>query len=354
MQVPQQKDHTGNGSIFEQQQQAVPELSSPLTITKSFAENQKLLIEAYLKLLDMVAVSPPSTTVVPSSITKNRYLIYVHGISQHQQGYSHSWWQALQPHIGEVFEDGTLGGTRREVLWSDLVNASIAANIVDTAVYSTVDTRQKEQLKREIWEIVEDRQREEIAARTGGGRQVYLTMQTYTIEPSSILGIDDFLIYMLSSQMRQQIINRFTDTVKPLLSSNNQIDIISHSWGTVVAYEGLKELETEQSLQGEVSNFFTVGSPLSMRPVRASLRSENRDGRRPSMVNQWINLDAQGDKVGGMLGDMFEITQEYLGIHPIGCQLEWFGYRLSCAHQSYFAKENTDVNRDIFAQYILG
>ncbi|MBD2665495.1 hypothetical protein B6N60_04357 [Richelia sinica FACHB-800] len=344
MPFPQQENQARNGSILEQQKQALPEVSSPLTIAKSVSENQRLLIEAYLKLLDMVAASQESTRVV-ASITKNRYLVYVHGISQHQYGYSNSWWQALQPYIGKVFEDGNLGDTRQEVLWSDLVNSSTALDIVDT--------RQKEQLKREILAILEDRQRQEIAVKTGGGRQVFLAMQTRVIEPSAILGIDDFLIYMLSSEMRQQIINRFTDTVKPLLGNNNQIDIISHSWGTVVAYEGLRELEAEKFLQGQVSNFFTVGSALSIGPVRTSLRPENQDGRRPSMVNKWINLDAQGDLVGGMLGDMFEITQENLGLQPAGCLLELFGYRLSCAHGSYFVKENTTVNRDIFAHCIL-
>lgn len=344
MPLPQQQNQTRNGSILNQQKQALPEVSSPLTVAKSFSDNQRLLIEAYLKLLDMVAVSQEPTRVI-AGITKNRYLIYVHGISQHQHGYSNSWWQALQPYLGAVFEDGNLGDTRREVLWSDLVNAPSVANMVDTT--------SQEQLKREILTILEDRQRQEMAAKTGGGRQVYLSMQNRVIETSQVLGIDDFLIYMLSSEMRQQIINRFTDTVKPLLGSNNQIDIIAHSWGTVVAYEGLRELEAEKFLQGQVSNFFTVGSALSIGPVRASLRSENQDGRRPSMVNKWINLDAQGDLVGGMLGDMFEITQENLSLQPIGCLLEWFGYSLSCAHHSYFVKENTTVNRDIFAQSIL-
>lgn len=339
MQALQQEDQIRNGSILNQQKQVIPQVSPPLTLANSSLENQRLLIEAYLKLLDMVSVSQESTRVL-SSITKNRYLVYVHGISQHQHGYSNSWWQALQPYIGKVFEDGNLGDTRREVLWSDLVNARI---LVDT-----VDTTQKEQLQQEIVAILEDRQRQEIAANTGG-----LAMQTLVMERVSDMVLDDFLIYMLNSEMRQQIINRFTDTVRPLLSSNNQIDIISHSWGTVVAYEGLRELEAEQSLQGQVSNFFTVGSALSIRPVRAYLRPENKDGRRPSIVNKWINLDAKGDLVGGMLGDMFAVTQENLGLQPIGCLLELFGYSLLCAHNSYFVKDNTTVNRDIFAQCIL-
>ncbi len=82
------------------------------------------------------------------------------------------------------------------------------------------------------------------------------------------------------------------------------IDIISHSWGTVVAYEGLRELEQQPtSRRGKVKNFFTVGSALSLPPVRNSLRDENKNGDRPIFVNNWFNLDAKGDLVGGMLGD---------------------------------------------------
>jgi hypothetical protein len=124
MQALQQEDQIRNGSILNQQKQVIPQVSPPLTLANSSLENQRLLIEAYLKLLDMVSVSQESTRVLSSS-TKNRYLVYVHGISQHQHGYSNSWWQALQPYIGKVFEDGNLGDTRREVLWSDLVNARI-------------------------------------------------------------------------------------------------------------------------------------------------------------------------------------------------------------------------------------
>ena len=105
---------------------------------------------------------------------------------------------------------------------------------------------------------------------------------------------------MLNSKVRQQIIDRFTKVVRPLLENNSQIDIISHSWGTVVVYEGLRELE-KLSLSGKVATFFSVGSALSIAPVRDRLREENQDGNRPTNVEYWINLDAKGDLVGGML-----------------------------------------------------
>ncbi|MBG1243932.1 M4 family metallopeptidase [Nostoc sp. NZL] len=283
-------------------------------------------------------------------IVGNHYLVYVHGISQHREHYSDSWWQALQPHVGEVFKNGNLGDTRLEVLWSHLVNTETFINAVNA-----VDNIKQQQLRREIMAILEDRRRQELVTNTNGGFHRTSAMQTHWVESNAAaLAIDDFLIYMLNSRMRQRIIDCFTDVVKPLLINNNQIDIISHSWGTVVAYEGLRELEAnEQFLQRYVSNFFTVGSALSIGTVRDFLRPENRDGRRPSMVNKWINLDAKGDLVGGTLWGMFDISEETLKLNPTSCSQQWFGYDSVCAHNSYFVKENIAVNQEIFAKNIL-
>ena len=152
--------------------------------------------------------------------------------------------------------------------------------------------------------------------------------------------------------MRQNIINRFTEQVQPLLMAGAELDIIAHSWGTVVAYEGLRELET-LSLSGRVNSFFTVGSALSVGPVRSSLRQANRDGRRPRFVERWVNLNAKGDLVGGVLRDKFDVDYEFLDLEPVGCSRNFFRmYNLSCAHSSYFVSNNIQVNRDIFARFI--
>ena len=302
------------------------------------AENQKLLIEAYMQLLNTIGGSAPSGVQVARQVG-DRYLVYVHGISQHLSGYSNHWWNALKGFVGQTFGNGNLGDTRREVLWSDLVNAR-----------TLVDQTQQQQLRREIELILEERRTQIIAANTGGGHDARrATVQSFAERGG--FAIDDFLIYMLNDNVRQQIIDRFTEAVRPLLENGSQIDIISHSWGTVVAYEGLRELE-KLSLPGIVASFFTVGSALSMSPVRARLREENKDGNRPTNVEQWLNLDAKGDLVGGMLGDKFDVTQEYLDLKPTGCSAFLGFYNLGCAHSSYFSQSNTTVNRDIFAKYI--
>lgn len=304
------------------------------------AENQKLLIEAYLKLLDTLGGSAEPRAKITRQVD-DRYLVYVHGISQHLEGYSDNWWKALKRFVGQTFGNGNLDDTRREVIWSDLVNAR-----------TLVTQTQQEQLRREIELILEERRTQIIAANTGGGRSA----RQATIPASEKRGgfaIDDFLIYMLNDNVRQQIIDRFTQEVRPLLASGAQIDIIAHSWGTVVAYEGLRELE-KSSFPGIVSSFFTVGSALSISPVHSRLREENKNGHRPTNVEQWLNLDAKGDLVGGMIGDKFDVTQEYLDLEPTDCSKNFLGfYSLGCAHSSYFSQSNIVVNRDIFAKYII-
>ena len=344
-QIPQHEGIHRSGSIFGKQSSASAldgEITRPPAIAPTngnlTAENQKLLIEAYLKLLDTVAGAGEPRAKVRQ--IGDRYLVYVHGISQHRHGYSNGWWNALQGFVGGIFGNGNLGGTRQEVLWSDLVNAR-----------ALVNKTQQQQLRREIELVLKERQQQLIAANTRGGSEARRASVKSSADRGGGLSIDDFLIYMLNNRVRQQIIDRFTRVVKPLLENGSQIDIIAHSWGTVVAYEGLRELE-HLSLLGSVATFFSVGSALSISPVRDRLRESNQDGNRPANVEQWVNLDARGDLVGGMLGDKFDVTQEYLNLEPTGCS-RFFGiYNLGCAHSSYFSQSNIAVNRDIFAQYI--
>ncbi|MGL5874096.1 MAG: caspase family protein, partial [Xenococcaceae cyanobacterium] len=319
----------------------IPNIPNPKTMPNLNAENQKLLIEAYIKLLDTIA-GGEITVESQREITGNRYLVLVHGISKHLQGYSNSWWKALEPHVGQVFGNGNLNDRRQEVIWSDLVN---------TREINSVDEEKKEQLRQEIENILEDRQRQEIAVNSGG-KNLMRNIPS-VMERGDGFALDDFLVYMLNETMRQRIIDRFTKVVEPLLATDNAIDIICHSWGTVVAYEGLRELEQQSAARrGKVSNFFTVGSALSLPPVRNSLRQENKKGDRPVLVDNWFNLDAKGDLVGGMLQGKFEITEEFLELEPTECDRGLLGYGLGCAHSSYFKENNLAVNRDIFARFI--
>lgn len=306
---------------------------------------QQMVYLAHMRFLDTMRLLQPGAPAPQREQARpSRVLVAVHGIGNHQSGYSTGWWTALRPHVGGLFEPSGIGQGRAEVLWSDLVNQQRSDG-------SAEQQAQTQALRQAILDVLDDRRLHQAADPSRVIREAAGTR-------GADFAIDDFLIYMVNSDMRQRILARFTGTLRPLLAAGAQLEVISHSWGTVVAYEGLRELEREQGLSGLVHAWFTVGSALSIPPVQASLRPENRPSSsrkaaKPVLVNNWINLDAKGDLVGGPLGHRFVVSNEYLDLAPTGCVRNLIGYNLGCAHGSYFQAANIKVNRDIFAAHIL-
>jgi hypothetical protein len=267
-------------------------------------------------------------------------VVYVHGITHHDAGYADGWWRAMRrftPSIGE--------GNRHEVLWSDIVDQD--ARTLAPQVPGQADTALA------IKDVLQDRlQREQATALPVATpeRSLRITGSRAVMGIPGLDGIDDFVKYLLSDSIRDQVIATFTDTVRPLLAQGVQVEIISHSWGTVVAYEALRRMDAEAELPRGVHCLFTVGSALSIAPVKRMLVCAARDGRRPRVVQQWINLDACRDVVGGPLKDNpFEVDFEYLDLLPIGCGA-W--PTPACAHSSYFHPDNRVVNEEIFGRHI--
>jgi len=165
--------------------------------------------------------------------------------------------------------------------------------------------------------------------------------------------IDHFVEYLLDDGIRSQVIDRFNRVVQPLLQQGNAVvNVISHSWGTVVAYEALRGYDpAAQFADGIIPNLFTVGSALSIAAVKRMLLANSIDGARPRLVRNWANLNARFDIVGGHLqGNPFQVDAEYLDLAPIGCST--LIPNPVCAHSSYFNLANEAVNRDIFARYV--
>jgi hypothetical protein len=155
---------------------------------------------------------------------------------------------------------------------------------------------------------------------------------------------------MTRTAVRDQILARFNRVVVPLLQQGAEVEIISHSWGTVIAYEGLRNLDSQAGLTGSVHNLFTVGSALSIGPVKANLATRVSGGAKPRSVNRWINLDAAYDPVGGHIRNApFLVDVERLNLPAVGC---FFIATPTCAHSSYFNRDNLAVNRDIFGFFI--
>jgi len=300
------------------------------------------LISVQEKFLDLTAAllagEPGSSGVslpgITSARTGGEVVVYVHGINEHPAGYSIAWFDAMSPHLTRTIK-------RDEVVWSDLVNARSGSH----PALSPETKRFKELLIKEI-----EKREKEVED------QVPEDMRQRTLTRGDGMSIDDFVRYMTIKSTREAILKRFDDVVRPYLAGGSTVHVIAHSWGTVVAYEGMRRLDSV-SLPGKVKNLIYAGSALSFDLVESNLFRRVSDGRRPVHVNSIANIDAGGDIVGGPIGDSFVVDFEKDGIEPHGCTTIPFtdiAFSPACAHRSYFKSGNKKVNRDIFAKRING
>lgn len=288
-------------------------------------------------------------------------IVYVHGISEQQPGYSDAWHAALEPHLSESID-------KMEVRWSDIVNAlskfinaegESQEEIVEVKCGIADGTKEDGELLVEQ-ENLRDEIEAELALRAvqnGQANRKAAEDSAKLICGDSGFGFafDDFVRYMIWTNLRMDILARFDDVVIPLLRDGHTLNIIAHSWGTVVAYEALRRLDNE-NFSGRVANLFVLGSALSIRPVQRNLFGRVTDGRRPTCVDKFVNIEAGGDIVGGDIAPPFDVTEQFLNQKPTGCSTFWIrrntARSFTCAHSSYFQSENTAVQRDIVARRI--
>lgn len=299
----------------------------------------------------------PRQPAAPQSATGGKHVVYVHGICRHDPGYSDGWWNALRPHLTTV-----PAANRHEVLWSDLVTSAVplAARASELPAAREVaeplaDPGQVE-LAAAIQDVLADRAERELvraSVESAGGEALtsHLAQPAAAFSLPGVGCLDDFIKYLTDSSLRDQVIGRFRQVVEPLLAGAGLIEVVSHSWGTVVAYEALRLMDADISGTGVVRHLFTLGSALSIPPVKRRLLPQAIDGAKPRLVGQWINLDARFDVVGGSLqSNPFQVDEEFLELPPVGCSTVIPNPR--CAHSSYFHPSNLAVNRDILARAI--
>lgn len=348
-QTPQNEGPYGNDPLFGQSAPIVtPKTSTPpgnvdRPVMPGSTSREELLsqllrvAEKFIDLADHLVTAEPARTATISEVAGrgNEFVVYVHGISKYSTGYSLPWYEAMKSHLARTI-------TRREVLWSPVVNprGSRAANrSLTSEEREFVETMQM---------IVDERRKQQLATASAATRAAAQAQSRS--DRGGGMSFDDFARYMFNRSEREEILGLFDGLVRPLLEANATVHLICHSWGTVVTWEGLRRLDA-LSLSGRVANLFLVGSALSAGPVQTNLLGRITDGRRPQVVDRVINLDARGDLVGGFIGDVFAVDQEFLDLAPTGCSTFPF-IGLRCAHSSYFRPDNLAVMRDIFAQFI--
>jgi hypothetical protein len=359
-QVPQLEGPSAHGALFT----TSPDVSQPAgSVTNGPATGppvndggdvSRQLLAAVKQLTLVVEELSHSRRAIPARARALRevgshYLVYVHGICRHDPGYSNPWWDALSPYVPSL-QPGDLGDTRQEVLWSDLIGGTRALARPDP---------EAAELARRLLDTLADRAdryvlRATPPATTSDEATRALAVPRGAINIPGVNCINDFVVYLTNGGTRARVIGRFLQVVEPLLNGGARVEVISHSWGTVVAYEGLRQLDGSGA-SGRVHNWFTVGAALSIREVQRRLLPEAQDGARPSLVDRWTNLDAYGDVVGGSLRPLgYQVDDEFLNLDAVGCTRVLGLVNPSCAHGSYFQAENLAVNRDIFGERIEG
>ena len=271
-----------------------------------------------------------------------RRVIWVHGIGEHRSGYAKPWRTVFNPFLKLNDADYT------EVLWEPVMEGKPpGARGGGGTVRLTAEERARElQIRAELEARIE--QRAVIEATPGGARGLRRPREWNAARRQTTRGfldtlfnpgesIGDFARYLASRRLRLAVKECFKLQVRPLIGTNAEISVISHSWGTVVAHDALVDLAAEAP-NLRVANLFTLGSPLWV--VRHFL--EERGGKRPAPVGFWMNVHARGDAVGSWLKPAFKVDRDY--------EVPSHG---NDAHGSYFAKGNEAVQRDLIASRIL-
>jgi metacaspase-1 len=284
-------------------------------------------------------------------------VVWVHGIGEHRPGYSAAWVEVFNPFFN-LPDDGYI-----EVCW-DSVFSGIGAFAVgeDTEIGSilreaTLTERQQEQaeaIRAELATILQARA-DALRPRTAApsafavaeplewserfgvtAAPSFLGLPDWLTNPDAYLG--DFIKYLVSRRVRNAVKETAKEKLRPLAGNGDRCALITHSWGTVVAYDTLLDLASEAP-NFDVANLVTLGSPLWL--VRRLL--QDRSGRKPPQTAHWLNIHAEGDAVGSYLRPAFAVDSDVL--------VPTFG---ADPHGSYFIAGNEFVQKELIAVAVLG
>jgi hypothetical protein len=310
----------------------------------------------------------------------DRKVIFIHGLGDQQPGYSRPWQAAFNTYLDLPPE------SYLEVLWADLFQqalagqlrparldalppacAAAAANASPTPKHQPRSARPATRALTPAQRVTAARVTAEMTARVreravaqaqlegarapqpaGGASGLIADRLDVSAIPvvggllNGLEGLDqrigEFVTYLVNPSVRAAVQQRFKDPLLTLAGSLDAISIISHSWGTVIAYDALLELQTTAPAL-RIADVFTLGCPLWL--VQHYL--QDATGRKPAAVARWTNIFARGDMIGSWVGPSFAVDKEF-AVPNFGGQEP---------HGSYFLPGNEEVQRDLVAQLIL-
>jgi len=106
--------------------------------------------------------------------------------------------------------------------------------------------------------------------------------------------LKDLNHYYEKPATRKKLRDRLRSTI--LENRDKRLMVVAHSMGTIIAYDVLRELGSEDA-NLSIEHFVTMGSPLGLPHVKHKIIEENRLVRTPSIVKKWTNLADRRDPV---------------------------------------------------------
>lgn len=106
--------------------------------------------------------------------------------------------------------------------------------------------------------------------------------------------LEDLSRYYEEQDKRQALRKRLSDKI--LKHKDQRIMLLSHSMGTIIAYDVLRSMGKDFP-RLIINHFVTLGSPLGLPHVKYKIAQENPLVRTPSIVGKWSNFADKRDPV---------------------------------------------------------
>jgi hypothetical protein len=172
---------------------------------------------------------------------------------------------------------------------------------------------------------------------------------------------EDMSAYLMSRKVGSDIRERLQNPLRRAIMARDEICIVSHSMGCLVAYDVLwkfsqmSEYENLRRKKPNISLFMTLGCPLGEAGVRGNLYDarEHAGGRFPrSIMKHWVNIAAYDDFIAHNpdMADDFAEMLEYDYVDTItdkrmyNC---WVHHNTSNPHKLYGYLANQTVAQDL-------
>lgn len=138
-----------------------------------------------------------------------------------------------------------------------------------------------------------------------GWVQAILSVLDKSVPFASAAGVALFTNDVFQYLHRKELRTEMDDGVRSAFVPGSEAVVVSHSLGTVVAYNVLKNDPPRADLK--VPLFVTLGSPLAISAVKAKLQPVSH----PATVGHWFNAMDERDVVS-----LYPLTSEHFAVFP--------------------------------------